>query len=67
MTKPEDIYNETTNTAGGITTPADQEDCASTDMISNAVAEMMDRIQEDFIGEPEDDKRQHYNNERNRV
>lgn len=57
MTKNEDIYNETTNTAGGITTPADQENCASTDMISGAVAEMMDRIQHDFVGDSEDDKR----------
>lgn len=56
MAEPKDIYNDTTNTAGGITTPADQENCASTDMISGAVEEMMDRIQKDFIGDTEQEK-----------
>ncbi|UQZ81776.1 hypothetical protein SK3146_00932 [Paenibacillus konkukensis] len=48
-----DLFNETSYTVAGINTPADQENCTATDMLSDAVAEMMNRIEEDFIGEPE--------------
>ncbi|UUZ95028.1 hypothetical protein LJK87_11265 [Paenibacillus sp. P25] len=53
MTDNKEVYNETSNTAAGINTPPDQEDCTATDMISEAVEQMMDEIQHTFIGDDE--------------
>ena len=49
MPRP-DKPNETTNTPGGINTPAEREDNAATDPIANAVEGFMDNIQEAFGG-----------------
>ncbi|MBW7459964.1 hypothetical protein ACFOLF_15850 [Paenibacillus sepulcri] len=59
ITNP-DYYNATSNTEAGINTPRDREDIAVTDMISEAVGEMVDNIQHSFEGKPrvEKDKRE---------
>ena len=44
MPRP-DKPNETTNTAGGINTPASREDNAATDPIAGAVEAIMDNLQ----------------------
>ncbi|PYI55776.1 hypothetical protein [Paenibacillus flagellatus] len=46
-----DVYNETTNTAGGITTPANQQDVSPTDLLAEAVEEGMDRLRQTFEDE----------------
>ncbi|MGX4586721.1 hypothetical protein [Paenibacillus chitinolyticus] len=38
------IYNETSNTAGGINTPPDRENKAATDPVSYIVEEIMDNL-----------------------
>lgn len=38
------IYNETSNTAGGINTPPEREDKAATDPVSDVVEEIMDNL-----------------------
>jgi hypothetical protein len=48
MGKKTDLYNETSNTAAGINTPADRQDKSPTDMLSEAVQEGMDRLRETF-------------------
>lgn len=50
MDKP-DLYNEISYSAAGINTPADQEDCTATDMISDAVEQIMDNIQGAVLGD----------------
>ncbi|WP_248925737.1 hypothetical protein [Paenibacillus hamazuiensis] len=45
-----DLFNETSNTAAGINTPEDQQDCTATDLLSDAVEEMIDNIEEEFTG-----------------
>ncbi|GEM_PF-2359020 len=52
-----DIYNETTNTFAGITTPRDREDIAATDPLNEFVKQTMDNLEEAFTGEkPEVDQ-----------
>jgi hypothetical protein len=48
-----DYYNDTSNTAAGINTPANHENSAPTDMVSDAVEQIVDHIQEAFEGKKE--------------
>lgn len=50
-----EYYNGTSNTAAGITTPADQEDETATDMVSGAVEAIMDGLTPDGDGRGEDE------------
>ncbi|WP_246028059.1 hypothetical protein [Paenibacillus xylaniclasticus] len=47
------INNETANTAAGINTPKNHEDSSPTDLMSEAVSEMMDKVQRTFDGRSE--------------
>lgn len=47
----EDYLNETSNTAAGINTPPDQQDCAATDMLNDFVEKTVDNIQHAFEGD----------------
>ncbi|MFC5650066.1 hypothetical protein ACFPYJ_13230 [Paenibacillus solisilvae] len=48
-----EMYNETSNTAAGINTPKDHEDSGPLDMVSDAVANIVDNVQHTFDGEDE--------------
>ncbi|SEF52851.1 hypothetical protein [Paenibacillus sp. UNC499MF] len=50
------IYNETSNTAGGINTPPDREDKAATDPVSDVVEEIMDNISGEHPTGPSSEK-----------
>ncbi|MFE4569099.1 hypothetical protein [Paenibacillus chitinolyticus] len=50
------IYNETSNTAGGINTPPDREDKAATDPVSDIVEEIMDNLSGEHPTDPSSDK-----------
>lgn len=45
------IVNETSTSVAGINTPPDGENHFPTDMVSEAVEEMMDRVRDTFQGE----------------
>jgi len=49
------IYNETSNTAGGINTPPDREDKAATDPVSDIVEEIMDNLSGEHPTDPTSD------------
>lgn len=50
-----DYYNETSNTAAGINTPPENENIAATDMLSDAVEQIVDNVSRAFGNdEPED-------------
>jgi len=53
------LYNGVSNTAGGITTPGDQEHMAATDPISNVVEDTIDNIRKDFTNDEHIDERKH--------
>lgn len=49
-----EMYNETSATAAGINTPKDHEGSSPLDMVSDAVAEIVENVQHMFDGNNED-------------
>ncbi len=45
-----EMYNETSNTAAGINTPKNHEGSGPLDMVSDAVAEIVENVQHTFDG-----------------
>jgi len=48
-----EMYNKTSNTVAGINTPKDHEDSGPTDMVSDAVGQIVDNVQHSFDGKHE--------------
>jgi UDP-glucose 6-dehydrogenase len=51
MSDEKEITDQTAFQIAGIPTPPDQQDCAATDMLSEAVENIMDNLQKEFQGE----------------
>ncbi|MBM7568452.1 hypothetical protein [Paenibacillus sacheonensis] len=51
----DEMYNETSNTAAGINTPKDHESFGPIDMVSDAVGEIVDKVQHTFDGHESSD------------
>ncbi|BBH22867.1 hypothetical protein Back11_42120 [Paenibacillus baekrokdamisoli] len=51
-----EMYNKTSNTAAGINTPKNHEDSGPLDMVSDAVAEIVENVQHTFDGQEKKNK-----------